>query len=68
MRKSRIDAAYRMAGEFRKAIEAMRGAEKERVAIIDTHVYENESPKHRGAVRRSSMDLTRALAEMRKPS
>lgn len=26
-----------------------------------------ENPKQRGALRRASMDLTRALAEMRKP-
>lgn len=28
----------------------------------------HSSPKQSGAVRRASMDLTRALAEMRKPS
>lgn len=32
-----------------------------------THGYCYPSPKHRGAVRRRSMDLTRALADMRGP-
>lgn len=30
--------------------------------------YFRDNPKESGAVRRASMDLTRALAEMRKPS
>lgn len=29
--------------------------------------YPTDAPKQSGAVKRSSMDLTRALAEMRKP-
>lgn len=31
------------------------------------HFYADSAPKQSGATRRASMDLTRALAEMRKP-
>lgn len=33
-----------------------------------TESHHQTSPKHTGAVRRASMDLTRALAELRKPN
>lgn len=34
---------------------------------VSGHKYFVHSPKESGALRRASMDLTRALAEMRKP-
>jgi len=35
--------------------------------VADSSQYFNCQPKETGAVRRASMDLTRALAELRKP-
>ena len=32
-----------------------------------THIYSVSTPKESGATKRASMDLTRALAELRKP-
>jgi len=34
--------------------------------IPDGRYYENNHPKERGAIRRASMDLTRALADLRR--
>lgn len=34
---------------------------------LHSYKYLTDSPKQTGAIRRASMDLTRALAEMRKP-
>lgn len=61
MNISTVNAAVVEAKRFLKAAEAFKKAEAEKKAGY----YMN--PKESGAVRRSSMDLTRALAEMRKP-
>jgi len=58
--------AYEAAKEFMKRVDAMRTEEKNRKSAQGEYYY--DSPKHRGAVRRSSMELTRALAQMRKYS
>lgn len=60
-----IKSAKKMAAEFIKAIDEMVAEEKTRKSTHGDWTY--ASPKHRGAVRRKSMDLTRALAEMRRP-
>lgn len=57
MTASTIREAKRLAKEFIKLIEEMEEAEKDQSW---------GSPKHRGAVKRRSMDLTRALADLRR--
>lgn len=54
-----IKAAEKAAKEFLARLAAWRKAEGKPPAFIGT--------KHSGAVRRASMDLTRALADMRRP-
>lgn len=61
MRDDAIRAAKGEAKRFLKAVEAFEAAERNKQE--DWH----SSPKESGAMRRASMDLTRALAEMRKP-
>ncbi|MET0375924.1 MAG: hypothetical protein ABW128_16920 [Rhizorhabdus sp.] len=39
-----------------------------RKAKGETHVYSQDFPALTGAVRRASMDLTRALADLRRPN
>ena len=65
MRNEAIKKAKKMAKEFIECINDMEIEEKQRISQYGPYSY--DSPKHRGAVRRKSMDLTRALAEMRKP-
>lgn len=67
MEKDRIDAAMEAAIAFINAVSDMHKEEEGRGSVYDGIHYQYTSPKHRGAVRRKSMDLTRALAEMRKP-
>jgi len=65
MQNSKIQEAKELAKQFLQVVDVM---EKEEERLNEP--YENTfypSPKHRGAVRRKSMDLTRSLAEMRKP-
>lgn len=59
MRKERINEAKQLAKRFMKAVAELESAD------IASKGYCN--PKQSGALRRASMDLTRALAEMRKP-
>jgi len=67
MNEKKINEAKRLAVEFVASVERMRVAEKEYgKSSTGNTIY--PSPKHRGEVRRRSMDLTRALAEMRKPT
>ncbi len=54
------------------SIEEAREAARQFLVLIREMQYEEEargakSPKHRGALRRKSMELTRLLAKMRKP-
>lgn len=58
MQLENIETAKRLAKQFLTSVSAMEKAEGDRGYT---------SPKHRGDVRRKSMDLTRALSEMRKP-
>lgn len=61
MNDAKVREAISEAKRFIKAAEAYRRAEAEKAEPWHT------TPKESGAVRRASMDLTRALAEMRKP-
>jgi uncharacterized protein YaaR (DUF327 family) len=65
MRAESIATAKKLAKEFIEAVNDMETEEKQRVSSDGKWHY--DSPKHRGVVRRKSMDLTRSLATMRKP-
>ncbi len=68
MDDKKIKLAVKVAKEFIALVDEMVTEEKERVCVLDGRTYgQYPSPKHRGAVRRRSMDLARALADMRKP-
>jgi len=56
-----LNTAAIEAQRFFRAINSLKSAEEGNKASYYTN------PKESGAVRRASMDLTRALAEMRKP-
>jgi hypothetical protein len=64
MTKANIDAAMKECLAFIRSVEEMEREEEK----LRNHEkgYSYPSTKHRGTVRRRSMDLTRALAEMRK--
>lgn len=67
MRKEEIKLAVKEAKRFIKAAELCLEARKPyRVDGVDFEFHET-APKQSGALRRASMDLTRQLAEMRKP-
>lgn len=59
-----IDAAEKAAKEFLARARAVRESGSVHSALLDSPLY---GSKETGALRRASMDLTRALAEMRKP-
>jgi hypothetical protein len=65
MSPENIQRAEQEAERFLAAVRAWRGA----VTIETRHGYEiaTNAPRESGAMRRASMDLTRALADMRKP-
>ena len=66
MKDYKIDKAVQLAKEFIELVAKMKKAELEKSNEIES-IYQFPSPLHRGFVKRKSMDLTRALAEMRKP-
>jgi hypothetical protein len=53
--------------EAERFIAAAKKVQVEEKLIGTEHYYWYASPKDTGAARRASMDLTRALAELRKP-
>jgi hypothetical protein len=61
MKTESIYKAYKLAWEFINRVDALK-ADKPEI----NQDLSNYSPKHRGAVRRISMELTRALSEMRR--
>jgi hypothetical protein len=61
-----IAFARKIALEFIALVDEMNAEEEKRVSSYNANYHYN-SPKHRGAVRRKSMDLSRALSAMRKP-
>lgn len=66
MRKDKILAAVQAAQEFvRRAGEYE--VERSKTYDCGDFVCHHDAPKEGGALRRQSMELTRALAEMRKP-
>jgi hypothetical protein len=65
MQIDKIVVVKKLAKELIELINELTIAEKELNERWKGSCY--SSPKHRAAVKRRSMDLTRALAEMRKP-
>ena len=62
MRTSAIAEAKQTAERFLRTIEAL-----EKSGALDDPYCISRFPKESGAARRASLDLTRSLAEMRKP-
>lgn len=62
MNRKAIDFAERAAYTFIDRVEELRKEEEAKFPNCD-----NPNPKQSGALRRASMDLTRALADMRRP-
>lgn len=69
MNKAKVENALKVAKAFIASVDTLNASEVDRKAIYstpyETDYYYYSSPKHRGAVKRASMDLTRALADMR---
>lgn len=66
MKTENIKEAIEEAKRFIKFAEACVAARKETHGSGD-YIFHNHAPKESGAARRASMDLTRKLADMRKP-
>ncbi len=66
MKTDNIKAAVIEARRFIRTAEACIEARKATYEM-GGHTYPVSTPKESGATRRASMDLTRALADMRKP-
>ena len=66
MRTEEIAHAVILANAFVKKAAACIEARSKTYKSGD-HIFTDSTPKESGAVRRASMDLTRQLAEMRKP-
>ena len=64
MKLSKLKAAMAEAERFLEKAKAAQEASKD--SSYDCISYNN--PRENGAVRRASMDLTRALADLRKPN
>jgi hypothetical protein len=64
MTKEKLQTAKEEALRFLKAVDALE--DQKEVSTIHAPAYYRGS-KQTGAVKRASMDLTRALAELRKP-
>jgi hypothetical protein len=66
MRDEKIEIAIKEAERFIKTAKTCLLARQAQYTVGD-YVFNNNAPKESGATRRASMDLTRQLAEMRKP-
>jgi hypothetical protein len=66
MQHKKILEAKRLAQEFIISVSEMEAVEA-KIFELNGRKPRCNAPKFRGAVRRRSMDLTRALAEMRRP-
>lgn len=67
MNLAKLTAAIIEADRFIKRAEALRDLHLDNNAGKQAgDIYEN--PREQGAVKRASMDLTRALADLRKPN
>ena len=68
MKTQTINHAVAEARRFlERAIDLKRATKKPDWTDSEGHQFFPSAPKEHGALRRASIDLTRALAEMRKP-
>lgn len=73
MNRCTVEAARTEAQRFIKRCDELLATQvgayepTTRSRVVRKWQHSTEAPKQTGAVRRASMDLTRALAEMRKP-
>lgn len=70
MNKEKVDSVVLLCDEFKKRAKAWEEASKayEYMGCDDKmHIGIPTAPKESGALRRISLDLTRALADMRRP-
>lgn len=65
MNKDTLNAAIREAERFVKIAKDCR--HNIQTNRVDEYVFTSFSPKDSGATKRASMDLTRALADLRRP-
>lgn len=68
MDKKTLDRTVAEARRFLAAVEALRAAESKppTVAVVGEYTYPSPVGRERAACRRASMDLTRALADLRR--
>lgn len=65
MNRDKIDAAVAEARRFIKRAQALP---KPSTRVVNGHTYTDDYfPREQGAIRRASMDLTRTLADLRRP-
>ena len=67
MQREKILEAKRLAQEFVRTVDEMEMVESE-MFEHNGRKHRYNAPKFRGAVRRRSLDLTRVLADMRRPN
>ena len=68
MDTKKLDTAVAEARRFIERVEALPAPRKVENSHFEKGYYMDDNfPKHTGAIRRASMDLTRALADLRKP-
>lgn len=65
MNKKTLTVAEDEAERFLAKIRALRDLNNFNTGEIGA--YDNNNPREQGAVKRASMDLTRALADLRRP-
>lgn len=68
MTPEKIREARRLAREFAKLADAALATERQIVPSVGKPFALIDASQHTGALRRRSMDLTRALADMRRPA
>jgi hypothetical protein len=71
MNKDTLNAAIREAERFLKAANACQNAGEDHETLAHVrpyHAWTTYPPRESGACKRASMDLTRALADLRRPS
>ena len=66
MDKKTLDRAVGEARRFLAAADALQKAESKPPTVVGTYTYPPLVGRERAACRRASMDLTRALADLRR--
>jgi hypothetical protein len=66
VKAEKINKAVKAAQEFLARVDELAKETSKKYTVGD-YTFSPSGPKQSGALRRQSMELTRALAEMRKP-